>query len=115
VLDFHRTGKIRILAVCAPARLKAAPEIPAAVETLPGLVVQLTCGVLAAKSTPKPIVVRLSDVTKDAVKQPDFDRVLQAAGLEESSNVTPDDAQAFLAGERQRLIPIIKAAGLQPQ
>jgi tripartite-type tricarboxylate transporter receptor subunit TctC len=115
VLDFHRTGKIRILAVCAPARLKAAPEIPAAVETLPGLVVQLTCGVLAAKSTPKPIVVRLSDVTKEAVKQPDFDRVLQAAGLEESSNVTPDDAQAFLAAERQRLIPIIRAAGLQPQ
>ena len=47
VLGFHRAGKVRILAVCAPARLKAAPEIPAAVETLPGLSVQLTTGVLA--------------------------------------------------------------------
>ena len=36
VLSFHRGGDVRILAVCAPARLKAAPEIPAAVETLPG-------------------------------------------------------------------------------
>ena len=115
VLNFHRTGDLRILAVCAPARLKAAPEIPAAVETLPGLVAELTCGVLAPAGTPQPIIAQISDVTATVIKQPDFDRALQAAGLEARSDASPAGAQAFLAAERQRLIPIIEAAGLQPQ
>lgn len=115
VLEFHRAGKVRILAVCAPARLKAAPEIPAAVETLPGMVVQLTCGVLAPKGTPQPIMAQIADATAVAAKQPDFDRILQAAGLESRSDLTPDGAQAFLTAEREHLIPIIKAAELQPQ
>ena len=114
VLGFHRAGKVRILAVCAPARLKAAPEIPAAVETLPGLVVQLTCGVLAPAGTPPTIVQQIADVTAAAVKQPDFDHALEAAGLEVRSDTGAADAQAFLAAERQRLLPIIKASGLQP-
>ena len=115
VLNFHRTGDLRILAVCAPARLKAAPEIPASVETLPGLVAGLTCGVLAPAGTPQPIIAQISDVTATVINRPDFDRALQAAGLEARTDASPAGAQAFLASERQRLIPIIKAAGLQPQ
>src|SRR6266481_5623229 len=39
LLDFHRTGKVRILAVAAQARLRAAPDIPTAREAgLPGMV-----------------------------------------------------------------------------
>ena len=115
VLGFHRAGKVRILAVCAPARLKAAPDIPAAVETLPGLVVQLTCGVLAPVGTPPAIIAQIAGVTATAVKQPDFDHVLEAAGLEVRSDVSAAGAQTFLTAERQRLLPIIKTAGLQPQ
>jgi tripartite-type tricarboxylate transporter receptor subunit TctC len=115
VLSFHRAGDLRILAVCAPARLKAAPEIPAAVETLPALVAELTCGVLAPTGTPQPIIVQISEVTGTAMKRPDFDLALEAAGLEARSDASPAGAQAFLASERQRLIPIIKAAGLRPQ
>jgi tripartite-type tricarboxylate transporter receptor subunit TctC len=115
VLDFHRNGDLRILAVCASARLKAAPEIPAAVETLPGLIAELTCGVLAPAGTPQPIITQISDVTATVIKRPDFNQALQAAGLEARVDASPASAQAFLASERQRLIPIIEAAGLQPQ
>lgn len=115
VLNFHRAGDLRILAVCAPARFKAAPEIPAAVETLPGLVAELTCGVLAPAGTPQPIIAQIADVTATVVNRPDFDLALRAAGLEARSDASPVGAQAFLASERQRLIPIIEAAGLQPQ
>ncbi|HZP79033.1 MAG TPA: tripartite tricarboxylate transporter substrate binding protein [Pseudolabrys sp.] len=114
VLGFHNAGKVRILAVCAPARLKAAPEIPAATETLPGMVAQLTCGVLAPAKTPQPVVDRIAGATASAVKDADFVRILEAAGLEARADVSPAGAQAFLAAERERLIPIIKAAGLQP-
>ena len=113
VLSFHRAGKVRILAVCAPARLKAAPEIPAAVETLPGLSVQLTCGVLAPAGTPQAIIDQVAAATAKAMQDPDFDRVLEASGLEARSDPSPAGARAFLAAERAHLVPIIKAAGLQ--
>jgi tripartite-type tricarboxylate transporter receptor subunit TctC len=115
VLGFHRAGKVRILAVCAPARLKAAQDIPAAVETLPGLSVQLTTGVLAPSGTPRPIIDQISAATAKAMRDPDFDRVLEAGGLEARSDATPAGAQTFLVAEREHLVPIIKAAGLQPQ
>jgi tripartite-type tricarboxylate transporter receptor subunit TctC len=115
VLSFHRSGDLRILAVCAPARLKAAPEIPAAVETLPGLIAGLTCGVLAPAGTPQSIIDQISGVTADVIKQPEFDAALQVAGLEARSDASPAGAEAFLVAERQRLIPIIEAAGMQRQ
>jgi tripartite-type tricarboxylate transporter receptor subunit TctC len=115
VLDFHHAGSLRILAVCAPARLKAAPDIPTAGETLPGLVAGLTCGVLAPAGTPQAIVDRLSDATSAVVRQSEFDLALQASGLEARLDARPAAAQAFLVAERQRLIPIIEKAGLQPQ
>ncbi len=115
VLGFHRAGQVRILAICAPARLKAAPDIPAAVETLPGLSVQLTTGVLAPAGTPQAIIDQVSAATANAMKDPDFERVLEAGGLEARSDASPAAAKAFLIAEREHLLPIIKAAGLQPQ
>jgi tripartite-type tricarboxylate transporter receptor subunit TctC len=114
VLSYHREGKIRILAVCAPAPLKAAPEIPAAVTTLPGLVVQLTCGVLAPAGTPQAIVAQLSAATAQVMQSPDFQRVMEAAGLDTRTDASAAGAQNYLAAERERLVPIIKAAGLEP-
>jgi tripartite-type tricarboxylate transporter receptor subunit TctC len=114
VLSYHRDGKIRILAVCAPAPLKAAPEIPAAVDTLSGLIVQLTCGVLGPAGIPAPIVEQISAATAQAIKSADFGRAMEAAGLETRTDATAATAQAYLVAERERLIPIIKAAGLQP-
>jgi tripartite-type tricarboxylate transporter receptor subunit TctC len=115
VLGFHRAGKVRILAVCAPARLKAAPDIPAAVETLPGLSVQLSAGVFAPAGTPQPIVDQIAAATAKAMQDPDFDRVLEAGGLEARPDASPASAKAFLVAEREHLVPIIKAAGLQAQ
>src|SRR4029078_10522915 len=42
LLEFHNTGKIRILAVNSPTRLKAAPDIPTAIEQgVPHMIGQL--------------------------------------------------------------------------
>jgi tripartite-type tricarboxylate transporter receptor subunit TctC len=113
VLEMHRSGKVKILAVNAPARLKAAPDIPAANETLPGLVVQLAAGVFAPAATPQPIVAQLSDATATVLKDPEFIRVLEAAGLEARPDASFSAAKAFLEAEQKRLVPIIQAAGLQ--
>jgi tripartite-type tricarboxylate transporter receptor subunit TctC len=40
VIELHRSGKLRVLAVTSPVRLTAAPELPTAAEAeLPGLIV----------------------------------------------------------------------------
>src|SRR5712691_11723524 len=54
LLEYHRTGKLRILAVTSPKRLIAAPDIPTAVEAgLPGMVSQQSIGLFAPSGTPK--------------------------------------------------------------
>jgi tripartite-type tricarboxylate transporter receptor subunit TctC len=113
ILDLHRSGKLRILAVCAPGRLKAAPEIPAANETLPGLVVQLTAGVVAPASTPEDIIAQLAEATAQIIKTSEFQQALENSGLETRTDASPAGAKAFLVQEREHLLPIIKAAGLE--
>jgi tripartite-type tricarboxylate transporter receptor subunit TctC len=115
ILEQHRAGKIRILAVCAPERFKAAPDIPAASEEVPGLVMQLTAGLVAAAGMPEPIVAQLADATSGVLKDPDFLSLLQKSGLEARRDASPAAARAFLTEERARLLPIMKAAGLEPQ
>jgi tripartite-type tricarboxylate transporter receptor subunit TctC len=48
VLEFHRSGKLRLLAITIPARIIAAPEIPTAIEAgLPGMISQQVIGLFA--------------------------------------------------------------------
>ena len=57
LLEFHRTGRIRILAVNAAQRLVAAPEIPTAIEQgVPGMIGLLFLGLFAPAATPGTIV-----------------------------------------------------------
>ena len=55
LLEFHRAGKMRVLAVNSAERLAAAPEIPTAIEEgLPNMIAQLFLGVFVHAGTPKP-------------------------------------------------------------
>ncbi len=57
VLEFHRTGKLRLLAITNPDRLPVAPEIPTAVEAgVPGLVAQQVLGLFVPAGTPQPAI-----------------------------------------------------------
>jgi tripartite-type tricarboxylate transporter receptor subunit TctC len=50
---------------------------------------------------PRPIVNQIDGATAKAVKQPEFDKMLAAAGLEPRNDVTPAGAQTFLTAERE--------------
>ena len=55
VLEFHRSGKVRVLAVTSPTRLAAAPELPTAVELgFPGMTVTGSIGVLGHRPGRRP-------------------------------------------------------------
>src|SRR5882672_12255574 len=57
LLELHRAGKVRILAIAAQQRMQAAPDIPTAIESgLPGMVAANFNGVFARAGTPRPIL-----------------------------------------------------------
>jgi tripartite-type tricarboxylate transporter receptor subunit TctC len=67
LLEFHRSGKTRILAITNPTRLGAAPELPTAAESgLPGLTVTGTIGLLAPAGTPSAIGGRRAELSAPA-------------------------------------------------
>ena len=113
LLNLHRSGKLRILAVNAPARLKAAPDIPAAVEILPDMIAQLFSGLFAPTGTPKPVVERLSQVTRTALSDQRFQKTLIESGFEPVLDSSPEKAQRHVDQEHERLIPVIKATGFR--
>ena len=114
LLALHHAGKIRILCVNAPARVEVAPDIPTAVESgYPGMVVQVFNGIFAPSGTPKPIVDRIANVTKKIMTDPELHKVLKAAGAEVVLDSDSDKATRFVAEERERWMPIIKASGIE--
>lgn len=113
LLTLHRTGKVRILAVNAPARLKAAPNIPTAVDILPDMIAQLFSGLFVPAGTPKPIIERLSQVTRKALSDEGFQKTLIQSGFEPVLDSGPEKAQRFIEQEHERLMPLIKATGFK--
>src|SRR5688572_1000887 len=108
-LSLRQAGKIRILAVNAPARLKAAPDIPAAIEVMPDLIAQLFSGMFAPAGTPAAIVERISQSSRKALADEAFRKALVQSGSEPVADANPAAAQRLLEQERKRLLPVIKA------
>ena len=59
-LPHIKAGRMKALAVISPQRSPIAPEVPAAVETLPGYVVQSVFGLVVPAATPKDVVARIA-------------------------------------------------------
>jgi tripartite-type tricarboxylate transporter receptor subunit TctC len=114
LLELHRAGKIRILAVTSPQRLKGAPEIPTAIEAgMPDMVAQLFNGLFVPIKTPKPIVDQIYQASQKVMNDPEMQKALTESGLEPITDSSPEKTQAFMQEEVARWGPVVKAAGLK--
>jgi tripartite-type tricarboxylate transporter receptor subunit TctC len=114
LLDFHRTGRVRILAVAAEVRLRAAPDIPTAEEAgLPGMVAANFNGLFAPTGLPAAIVDQLAGATRKLMADPEFDRLLVASGFEPTAESGPEQARRLVADEVRRWTPIMKATNFK--
>ena len=96
LLEFHRSGKTRILAVTNPTRLNVAPELPTAAELgIPGLTVTGTIGLLAPAGTPTGIIERIAQATRSAVAEPAYQQLLIDAGIEPTLELVPRQIPAL--------------------
>ena len=114
LIEFHRAGKMRILAVNAPARIKAAPDIPTAIEAgLPGMVAGNLNGLFAPAGVAKPIIERIAEATRNMMADADVQRILIASGFEPILDSGPQATHQFIGEELARWMPIMKATGFK--
>jgi len=114
VLEFHRTGKLRILAVTSPTRLIAAPELPTAAELgFPGMTVRGSIGLLAPAGTPIGIIEQIAQATRTAVAELAFQRMLIDAGIEPTLDSDPERFRRSLAADVALWTPVVKALGIK--
>jgi len=109
VVALHRSGKLRILAVNAPTRLDAAPDIPTAHEEgLDNFVSQIFFGIFAAIGTPKPILERLNEVTQAEWADKAFQAKLVESGFEPMLGYGPERSDQYMRDEFAKWGPIVQ-------
>ena len=114
LLEYHRTDKLRILAVTAPARLVAAPDIPTAVEAgLAGMISQQSIGLFAPAKTPRPIIEQIAKASRTALAQQTYQQLLIESGFEPDVDSTPEAFRRLIEEDIARWAPIVKAIGVK--
>jgi tripartite-type tricarboxylate transporter receptor subunit TctC len=113
ILELHRAGKVRVLAVTGPKRLSTAPDVPTAEESLPGMLAENFLMLFAPIGTPQAIIDRIHAASQQAVALEDLQKTFAAGGLETVRDSDPESAARFLAGELARWAPLIETAGLK--
>jgi tripartite-type tricarboxylate transporter receptor subunit TctC len=114
MLEFHRSGKTRILAVTNPTRLITAPELPTAAELgFPGMTVTGSIGLLAPAGTPIGIVEQIAQASRTAVADPIFRQLLIDAGIEPALDSNPEKFRQALAADVALWTPVVRTLGLK--
>lgn len=109
LLPHHRAGRLRILGVGHPQRLKAYPDIPAIAETVPGYYNTGWWGIVAPAGTPKDIVERLNAIMNKALAMPEESQRFEKNGLEVATT-TPQGFHDMIVADLQMWKKLIKDA-----
>jgi tripartite-type tricarboxylate transporter receptor subunit TctC len=114
VLELHRAGKLKVLAVTHGTRLTAAPELPTAVEQgLTDLVAPNFVGVFAPAGTPKPIIEQVAQANLALLADGDYRQLLISGTFEPHGDLDPQAYRRYVENELARWSPIVKTLGLK--
>ena len=107
----YRAGKVQFLAVAAPKRVAAFPEVRTVAEAggPRELEVKSWIALLAPRGTPKPIVTRINRDVAKGLAEPDLQQRLTAIGFEALA-LSPEEIAAVIAVESRRYGDIVKHA-----
>ena len=108
-----QAGKLRAIAVAAPERLAAIPDVPTVSKSgLPGFDIVQYYGLAVPAGTPKPIVERLNKELRKVVTSDDVKKRIIADGGGPLAS-TPEEYGANIAREEGKWGAIIKKLGLK--
>lgn len=106
-------GRVRLLAIGAPARLPAYPEVPTVPEAggPAGYTLDAWTATLAPRGTPQSIVMQVNKAIAAALAEPDMRPRLVAFGYE-AFPMSPADMTKLIEAETRRYAAIIRAANI---
>jgi tripartite-type tricarboxylate transporter receptor subunit TctC len=111
VLPHVKSGRLRAIAVGHPTRTRAAPDLPAVAETLPGFNNTTWYGLLAPARTPREIVARVNADLNKVLGQPELVQRMLSQGVEATGS-TPEALGEMIRAETERWRKVIKSAGI---
>ena len=111
-LPHVKSGKLRVLAVGAPARLAALPDVPTVAEAgLPGYEFQVWIGIVAPAGTPAAVVDRLNNEIRAALAVPEIrDQLVNEGGMQIVGN-SPAQFGAHIAADLDLWRKVVKDTG----
>jgi tripartite-type tricarboxylate transporter receptor subunit TctC len=108
-----KAGRLRALAIVAPQRSSALPEVPTVAEAgLRDFEVTTWYGVLAPAGTPRPVVTRLNSELVKIMNSPELKERLAATGTEPLTS-TPEEFAAYIKREIAKWGEVIHKAGVK--
>jgi tripartite-type tricarboxylate transporter receptor subunit TctC len=114
VLEHHRAGKLRVLAVTNARRLAAAPELPTAVEQgFPDLVAPNFIGIFAPAGVPKEVVDTVSAANLKLLADKSYQEHLISGTFELEPRTSPAQYKQYVEAEMTRWRPIVTAMGIK--
>jgi tripartite-type tricarboxylate transporter receptor subunit TctC len=113
VVDLIATGKLRALAVTAPARLPALKDVPTVGEAgFPDLIIQDWFGLLVKTGTPNEIVVRWNEATNKALAKPRVREAIAKMAAEPAGG-TPAEFGQFLGSQLAHWSMVVTESGIK--
>jgi len=115
VVQLHKAGRLRLLAVTSAKRSSAVPEIPTVAESgVPGFEASNWFGFMTPAGTPPEIVARLNAETAKALQAADVREKLAGLGFETQTS-TPQELTALLRRESVKWAGVVKASGARAE
>jgi tripartite-type tricarboxylate transporter receptor subunit TctC len=112
-LPHIKAGKLRALALVAPQRSPALPEVPTAAEAgLKDFEVTTWYGIMTPAGTPRPIVSRLNAELVKIMHAPDVKERLAAMATDPLTS-TPEEFAAYLKQEIAKWGDVVRRANLK--
>lgn len=115
-LPFVQSGKLKMLAVTGPERLRIAPKVPTFAESgYPGTDDSTSVGLLARHGTPAPVLASIGRDAAAVLRSDEFRQTFLAPNGLEASDADAAQYAASLQARRGTVQQLFKQLGIQPQ
>jgi tripartite-type tricarboxylate transporter receptor subunit TctC len=114
-VTYAKQGRLRMLAVIAPERNPALPDVPTLREQGIDLTVGSWQGLFVPKGTPRPVVNRLFEAGVKTMQHPQVVKRLGDVGVTIVTSRSPEDFHAFVQRETERFGKLIRDAKIETQ
>ena len=115
IVPLVQSGRLRVIAVTGSERYPLLPEVPALVESYPGVIIEGWFFFVAPAGTPADIVQRMNREVDRIVADPEIAQRIRSFHFTPGPAMTPKGIEDRMREERGRWRRIVQDIRLQPQ